>query len=208
MNNTMKKLRAVLALAILALPMSLIAQDHPHGNMNHEKNGMNHEKNNMSHDNNMTHNDGEMMHYEVGTDFQSQLNEVYQASLALNNAFVAGDASKAKTYAATMSNKMNNVDMSLLKGDAHMAWMGHMKLINSGLTAISVSNDIAEQRTSFAGVSDGLYKSIKSFGVGETVYYHFCPMKKSSWLTNSEEIKNPYFGSMMLTCGSTKEVIN
>jgi hypothetical protein len=27
------------------------------------------------------------------------------------------------------------------------------------------------------------------------------------WLSNEKEIKNPYFGSMMLKCGSVKETI-
>jgi len=106
-----------------------------------------------------------------------------------------------------MSATMKNVDMSLLKGDAHSAWMEYLKPINEGLTTIASSENIADQRKAYSGVSEGLYKSVKAFGVGETVYYQHCPMAKSSWLSNSEDIKNPYYGSMMLTCGSTKEVL-
>lgn len=31
--------------------------------------------------------------------------------------------------------------------------------------------------------------------------------KGAYWLSESEEIKNPYYGEVMLTCGETKEVI-
>jgi len=33
------------------------------------------------------------------------------------------------------------------------------------------------------------------------VYY--CPMKKLAWLQDVKAMGNPYYGSMMLTCGMT-----
>ncbi len=182
-------------MGVMILPLGVMAQDHSHHDMNHDEKSMNHK-------------DGQVKHFEVSGDFQKQLNAVYQAGLALNTAFVKGDVDAVKSKSAAMSATMKNVDMSLLKGDKHMAWMEYMKTINEGLKAISASDDIAEQRKLYADVSDGLYKSVKAFGVGETVYFQYCPMAKSGWLNNSDEVKNPYYGSMMLTCGSTKEVLN
>ena len=56
------------------------------------------------------------------------------------------------------------------------------------------------------------YKSIKTYGLaGTTAYYQFCPMaegdKGAYWMSNSEEIKNPYFGEAMLGCGENKETL-
>ncbi|MCF6353186.1 MAG: DUF3347 domain-containing protein [Cyclobacteriaceae bacterium] len=190
----MKKQIVGFVFGALILPLGVMAQDHSHHEMSNDKKSMEHE--------------GEQVkHFDVSADFQKQLNVVYQASLTLSNAFVASDANEAKSKAAAMSSAMKNVDMSLLTGDAHIAWMGYMKPINEGLKAISSSDDIKEQRKLYASVSEGLYKSVKAFGVGETVYYQHCPMAKSSWLSNSKDIKNPYYGSMMLTCGATKEVL-
>ena len=50
------------------------------------------------------------------------------------------------------------------------------------------------------------------FGVvNETIYYQFCPMARNGagayWLSAVKEIKNPYYGEAMLTCGENKEVI-
>jgi hypothetical protein len=35
----------------------------------------------------------------------------------------------------------------------------------------------------------------------EPVYEDYCPMKRSFWLSGGQDIKNPYFGNTMLTCG-------
>lgn len=191
----MKDAKTIILAVLMVIPFGLIAQDHPHSGMSHENHNMN-------------HNNEEIMQHEVSNDFKKQLNALYQASLELNNSFVAGEAIDVQSKAVAMRSKMRNINMSLVKGDAHMEWMAYVKPINEGLKVISESSDIAEQRALYAGVSKGLYKSIKAFGIGETVYYQYCPMKKSSWLSNSEDIKNPYYGSMMLTCGSTIEVLN
>lgn len=42
-------------------------------------------------------------------------------------------------------------------------------------------------------------------------YYQFCPManggKGANWLSKENEVKNPYYGSEMLTCGKVVETI-
>jgi hypothetical protein len=35
----------------------------------------------------------------------------------------------------------------------------------------------------------------------------YCPMKKASWLSDSKDIRNPYYGANMLDCGSVKTTI-
>jgi hypothetical protein len=43
------------------------------------------------------------------------------------------------------------------------------------------------------------------------VYYDYCPMAKNdqgaNWLSDVKEIKNPYFGAKMLSCGEVQEMI-
>ena len=43
------------------------------------------------------------------------------------------------------------------------------------------------------------------------VYFQHCPMANdgqgADWLSKESGIKNPYFGSMMLTCGKTVETL-
>jgi hypothetical protein len=32
----------------------------------------------------------------------------------------------------------------------------------------------------------------------------YCPMVKKSWLQREEQVRNPYYGAQMLTCGELK----
>jgi hypothetical protein len=47
--------------------------------------------------------------------------------------------------------------------------------------------------------------------VSGSLFVEYCPMANNNeggfWLSNEKEIKNPYFGDMMLKCGSVKETI-
>jgi hypothetical protein len=52
---------------------------------------------------------------------------------------------------------------------------------------------------------------MKSIKPDYTIYIDHCPMyndnKGADWISKESGIKNPYYGAMMLTCGSTKETI-
>lgn len=47
------------------------------------------------------------------------------------------------------------------------------------------------------------------FGTSKVLYQDFCPMyedgKGAVWISEYKEIKNPYLGTKMLTCGSIKK---
>lgn len=84
------------------------------------------------------------------------------------------------------------------------------KQILTDAKAISASNDVKTQRKHFDTLSQNVYEYVKMTGEKEgTVYKQFCPMAFSNtgayWLAAEKEINNPYFGSMMLHCGSVKE---
>jgi Cu(I)/Ag(I) efflux system membrane fusion protein len=88
--------------------------------------------------------------------------------------------------------------------------MGMMKKINQAVDKLIANSDIEEQRLAFSDLSDEMYNTVKRFDVsGLNIYYQFCPMAKNNkgafWLSSDSEIKNPYFGDVMLKCGETKE---
>jgi Cu(I)/Ag(I) efflux system membrane fusion protein len=57
-----------------------------------------------------------------------------------------------------------------------------------------------------------MINTVKAFGINKKIYNQFCPManndKGANWLSFQENIKNPYFGDAMLTCGNVEETIN
>ncbi len=66
-------------------------------------------------------------------------------------------------------------------------------------------------RVNFKSLSKDMFEVIKVSNSETPVYYQFCPMadsgKGANWLSLRENIKNPYYGSQMLSCGKTVETI-
>ena len=190
----MKKISLII---MLAMGINVIAYSQ-HGNHSHS-----HTK------------DNEKMQVKEGTavqEFQNQLADVYEQNVKLNEALVASDAQKAASSANEVKSALKKVDMALLKGQDHQDWMKYLETMNEKALIISNTSDIDSQRKAFSGFTDALYKSIKQFGIGGTkAYYQYCPMAFNNqggyWLSDSKDIKNPYFGSKMLKCGVTKEVL-
>ena len=71
------------------------------------------------------------------------------------------------------------------------------------------ANKIDHQREHFVTLSKDMNDLIKLFGSNQKLYQDFCPMandgKGAIWISEIKEIKNPYYGSQMLTCGSVKK---
>jgi hypothetical protein len=72
---------------------------------------------------------------------------------------------------------------------------------------LGASKDIAAARTAFGEVSDAIEayatKTKSTYPAGVRVAY--CPMADKPWLTKDKEIRNPYYGAAMATCGSFKK---
>lgn len=148
----------------------------------------------------------------VNMDFIMQLNNILDQYIILKNSLVNDDSNKAIKDSKNMQKAFSKVDMKLLSGDDHMKWMEISGDISKSLIEIVGTDDLNRQRISFQTLSNNLYDAIKTFGLmGKTIYYQFCPMfdsnKGAYWLSEKEEIRNPYFGEKMLTCGETKEIL-
>lgn len=148
----------------------------------------------------------------VDPKFSQQLGAVITPYLVVKDALVSSDAKSASAQIKNVAAAMKKVDMTLLKGDAHMRWMENLSRMEESVKLIQSSIDIEIQRASFSRLTDALYGSIKTFGVERLhLYYQFCPMafdnKGAYWFSREEQISNPYFGEQMLRCGETKETL-
>jgi hypothetical protein len=72
---------------------------------------------------------------------------------------------------------------------------------------LGASKDIAAARTAFGEVSDSIeaYAARTKSTYPAGVRAAYCPMADKPWLTRDKEIRNPYYGASMLTCGSFKK---
>lgn len=144
--------------------------------------------------------------------FKQQLTQVFNQYVDLKNAFVASDVEKAREEVEQVRVALAQVDAKVLMGEAGMNWAEYVDGMETALMEIEGTQDIEVQRGAFSMLSNNLYTCVKSFGLdGETAYYQFCPMafngEGAYWLSDKEEIRNPYFGDKMLTCGKVKETI-
>lgn len=71
-------------------------------------------------------------------------------------------------------------------------------------------NPIAKQREQFKMLNKDITEMVAITGSGQKLYEQFCPMydKGSAWLSASNKVRNPYYGSEMLTCGKVQREIN
>ncbi|MCF8368813.1 MAG: efflux RND transporter periplasmic adaptor subunit [Bacteroidales bacterium] len=153
------------------------------------------------------------MSAETPLEFKMQLNDVVEKYLLLKDAFVATDASEAEKAARTTLDALNKVDMSLLSPGGYNQWIKLQKPIKDNLSGIIQMQGVEMKRSHFSIVSDNLIKAIEIFGTPEKespeLYIQFCPMafddKGAYWISNKQEIRNPYFGDVMLKCGEVKK---
>ena len=70
-------------------------------------------------------------------------------------------------------------------------------------------SSIDELREEFKVVSKMLIERVEEEGYDGTLYKQYCPMYDggSNWISDSEEIENPYYGDEMLKCGETVETL-
>jgi hypothetical protein len=73
---------------------------------------------------------------------------------------------------------------------------------------ISETAAIDHQREHFESLSKNMYSLLSGLKLNSTtVYQQYCPMKKAAWLSESEDIRNPYYGDDMLDCGKVTATI-
>ena len=132
---------------------------------------------------------------------KAQSAQILNAYYKLKDALVSSNATSAAANADELVNAINAIDKQTVNDDARATLL-------KDAAAISQSKDIKQQREKFATLSNNMFELAKTVKLSaEPVYQQYCPMKKASWLSNDKAIKNPYYGSAMLTCGSVKTTL-
>lgn len=135
------------------------------------------------------------------------INNLLADYYAVKNALVAGDAAKAKSGAADFIQHANGLDPKTLSTAEQSAYNPVKANLLAQAKLLAESKDLAAQRNAFAGFSDQMIGLVKAIKPATAVYVDYCPMKKASWLSAEQAIKNPYYGNAMLNCGAVKETI-
>ena len=159
------------------------------------------------HNNHVNHNEtSKMVLQEV-----NQLKVVFDNYFVVKDAMISSDGNTTSIASKELLTAINNVKMDKLDMDVHMVWMKVVNQIKKDTELISKSKDINKQRNHFTTLSKDIYSLLKVAKYEVPVYFQHCPMyndgKGANWLSKVNAVKNPYYGSMMLTCGKTVETI-
>ncbi|MES2648138.1 MAG: DUF3347 domain-containing protein [Bacteroidota bacterium] len=139
-------------------------------------------------------------------------NEVVAHYLHLKNALASDDSKEAATAGRAVVNAIDKIDAASLTADQKKVYDEVKDDIKEHSEHISTNADkIAHQREHFDMLSLDMYDLVKSVKPGQTLYKDHCPMfndnKGAIWLSEVKDIKNPYYGKKMLTCGEEQEEI-
>ena len=138
--------------------------------------------------------------------------EMVTQYLQIKNALANDNGKDAASAGNAFVESMNKMDKTSLTADKKKTWDNISDDAKEMAEHIGKNADKLEhQREHFDMLSKDMYDLVKTFGGGQTLYQDFCPMfndkKGATWLSETKEIKNPYLGKKMPTCGSVKEEI-
>lgn len=145
----------------------------------------------------------------VKTAFSSSVDTIVDEYLKTKNALVNGDSQEAVLAAKALLKTINNVDSTEIDSELQSKYKNIAESAKSDSEAISDNADNLEvQRTHFAKLSSNINQLIMLFGTNKKLYWDYCPMfddgNSGYWISESEGIRNPYYGEEMLTCGMIK----
>jgi hypothetical protein len=142
----------------------------------------------------------------------------------LSEQFVNWDSAGAKATAQTLIKDLQNINLDELKSDSAVIGETASMFIENArgdLNTILTESGIRPQREAFNSLTDNFYQFLNTVRYDrEPLYLQECPMafddvKPGLWLSEKEEIRNPYlglhhptYGKGMISCGETKTTLN
>lgn len=167
----------------------------------------------MGHDNSDGHHGGEDKAEGTKRDVQGSTQKnpatapILESYLQIKNALVQDDKGKAAEAGKMMLAAFSSFDSASLSGAQRDEYKEIAESAKEQAEHI-VKSPIDHQREHFETLSNDVMDLITLLGTDKTLYQDYCPMKKVSWLSETKDIKNPFYGSEMLTCGNVKKQIN
>jgi Cu(I)/Ag(I) efflux system membrane fusion protein len=150
----------------------------------------------------------EGMKMELSNEVQNVLMESMKPYLQMKNAFVESDAKRVSAFANSTLQKINSIPESEL-GKMEKSHLGQIEKM---LTAIAENDDLENQRSHFVVLNQNMVPLVMNVDAPDQQFYiQNCPMTNNNngafWISTDKEIRNPYYGDAMLTCGSVIDSI-
>ncbi len=127
--------------------------------------------------------------------------------LAIQKALASDDLDAAKTGANSFLDAMKHAPH---EGEAHEQAAD----LSTPAKTIADTGDIKAARSSFLALSHEMISLVKHVGTSKDtdLFVAHCPMafggKGGDWMQSDKEVTNPYYGAMMLHCGSIQKQVS
>lgn len=148
-----------------------------------------------------------------GKQAKAAVRHLFDIYFPLKDALIKDDLATARKQALDLKKAFEGTSMGLFSGKAHEQWMSHSADAVDALGKLAAARDIASARKYFKPLSGQMIALAEAFGPfgAAAIYVQYCPMADNNtgadWLSLDAQIRNPYFGDAMLTCGSITETI-
>ncbi|MEP5104417.1 MAG: efflux RND transporter periplasmic adaptor subunit, partial [Ekhidna sp.] len=142
---------------------------HNHGGMSQESSQSNNQMNMLQ------VNESEIT-YDSDPEFKEQLQAVFLAYLPVKDALIESDVKTAGKKAKNLQKAINEVDMTLVKDEAHMEWMKDLNILQKSTEGIQNETDLEKARMMLSPLSDQLFHTLKKYQVEVDGYRQYCPM--------------------------------
>jgi hypothetical protein len=156
--------------------------------------------------------------------FNTSIDHLMNAYFEIKNAFVEADTAAAKQNTLLFIRLLDSIPVMELDKDSMMiseTAKSNIADIKANALSLMQQSNITEMRQDFRTISDMLYPGF--FKIinyeGPKLFLQNCPMafdedKDANWISNSDEVINPYLGKKhpkfkgtMLHCGEVKDSI-
>ena len=155
--------------------------------------------------------------------FNEGMDSLLNAYFALKDAFVEADSLSAKSACKSLIAIADSNRLAELKNDSsgiYESAIMQLSDVKSNAESLVTQTNLTEMKQDFRMIGESIYPLLKTIHYeGKTLYWQNCPMafgedKGANWISNTEEIINPYLGkkhpefkSGMLHCGEVKDSI-
>lgn len=120
--------------------------------------------------------------------------KLYESYLAVKDALVKTDAEAAKSASAELT--------SVAENNEEIAEISQK---------MAETDDVNKQRELFSELTSTMEPVLRQAISAGKIYKQFCPMafegKGDYWYSDSDQIRNPYYGDKMLKCGRVEDTI-
>jgi hypothetical protein len=132
----------------------------------------------------------------------------FAAAVEASDALKAVMTSYLEIQTALAADKVDGVKpaaAAIAKQAASMGTAGDA--IAKAAKAVEDAADIKAVRTAFGPLSDAVIAAAaaEQWKDAKDAKVAYCPMVDKSWVQTGDQIRNPYYGSSMLTCGEFKK---